>query len=250
MTEVDGDGKTVVIYVLAVFSDFSMPRVAGVAFGIEYTLSEQVPWDGGHVCNGGSDALNADQSWPASGSGIDIVWPPDEPLDRQIKTICWFQCNAENQTTFKITKNPMERYAYFGDDSPQPALDEISVDNLGMIGFGMAGFNPAAEAGDPGDVTGACCNTNGQCMIRTKSSCQASPDYTFLGANTDCFPNPCKPGMGACCIRGECRVFPWDDCLNSGGNFMGQGAGCDPTPCNFDQIESSWGNLKNQYRRP
>jgi hypothetical protein len=85
------------------------------------------------------------------------------------------------------------------------------------------------------------------CILQTEAGCQTHSGYNYLGDNTFCSPNPCSPGVAACCIRTECRLLLWDECQDARGLFM-FGAGCNPTPCDFARVETTWGALKSTYR--
>jgi hypothetical protein len=71
----------------------------------------------------------------------------------------------------------------------------------------------------------------------------------YQGNNSVCYPNPCTPGMGACCMGPKCQLLIWDDCATSGGYFY-YGKGCDPTPCIASNVYGNWGQIKSYYRSP
>jgi hypothetical protein len=243
VTEVPGNQKAVVFYVMMAFPDFNMPDVAGLEFGIEYTSPQVAPiaW---RPCG---QYFEADPRWPASDTGIQIIWPQGEPVTDRLAEVCWFACYAYSGNTFKLIQAPpwgsMKGGGYFGDSTVPTETDDI--EGYGIMGFGMHGYNPCLTE-EP--VFGACCDQDGQCMQQTRTVCEGQGmGYTFAGENMDCSPNPCTPGMGACCINGECRSIAWNDCLSNGGTFMGQGSGCVPWPC--PPVRStSWGGLKKKYR--
>lgn len=39
------------------------------------------------------------------------------------------------------------------------------------------------------------------------------------------------PSKGACCVDGDCTIELEDDCVGLGGEYQGNGTGCDPNPC-------------------
>ena len=46
------------------------------------------------------------------------------------------------------------------------------------------------------------------------------------------FELTCSSGVGACCfIDGHCEELSAPDCLTAGGDYQGDGTGCDPNPC-------------------
>jgi hypothetical protein len=240
VTQVSGDGQGVVYFVLAAFDDFAMPRVKGLSFGIELSSPSIEPVIYGHS---GSDAeiteIHTD-TWPSSGSGTGITWT--DPLTRRVNEIYWFGGYAYAGQTVKLVPHPSFTPTVFVDDSNPREEDEIR--GYGMLGFGVKGYNPLS-----GEVaTGACCSGSGRCILQTETGCQTHPGYNFLGDNTFCSPNPCTPGVGACCIRAECRMLQWDECLDVRGLFQGEGLGCEPTPCDFTRVETTWGTLKSTYR--
>lgn len=239
VTQVPGDAQGVVYFVLAAFDDFAMPRIKGITFGIELSSATVTPIDFGP--SGDVPFEVRDNGWPSSGSGTGIAW--SEPLNRRINEIYWFCGYAYPGQTVKLIRDPLRR-GDFADDSFPWEEDEIA--GFGMLGFGVKGFNPLSD----GAATGACCSGSGRCILQTETGCQAWSGYNYSGDNTICSPNPCTPGVGACCIRAECRMLQWDECLDARGIFMGEGVGCNPTPCDFTRVETTWGSLKATYREP
>jgi hypothetical protein len=76
-----------------------------------------------------------------------------------------------------------------------------------------------------GEPTGACCFADGHCTMTPVQGCGGQ----FLGAGTDCDPNPCSLLSGACCLHnGECRFVPWPQCPT--GDWRSE-VPCDPNPC-------------------
>ena len=238
VTQVPGDGQGVVYYVIAAFDDFAMPRLKTTSFGIELSSPEFEPVLWG--VTGETNVVLTVGSWPSSGSGIAISWT--EPFNRRINEICWFCGYAGAGQTVKLVRCPGQP-GTLDDDSFPAEVDEIA--GYGMLGFGVSGFNPLSD----GAATGACCSGSGRCILQTESGCQAWSGYNYTGDNTICSPNPCTPGVGACCIRAECRMLLWDECLDARGLFQSEGVGCNPTPCDFARVETTWGALKSTYRR-
>ena len=238
VTQVPGDEQGVVYFVLASFDDYAMPRLKAIAFGIELSSPGVEP-----IRYGPSRPPSITipiGPWPSSGSGIAMTWPDDSVFDRRLNEIYWFCGYAYAGQTVKLVKLPDKPMV---DDSFPPEADEIA--GCGILGFGVSGFNPRSD----GEATGACCSGSGRCMLRTETGCQALSGYNYTGDNTTCSPNPCTPGVGACCIRAECRMLLWDECLDARGLFQSEGVGCDPTPCDFTRVETTWGALKSTYRR-
>ena len=84
--------------------------------------------------------------------------------------------------------------------------------------FTSAGGRPRAATtdcevccgGEP-PPTGACCRSNGQCLITEEGACLSLPG-TWLGPNTTCAGNPCGPPPAACCTSTRC----WNQCSTVG----------------------------------
>jgi hypothetical protein len=238
VTQVPGDGEGVVYFVLAAFDDFAMPQVKGIDFGIELSSPTVKPVRWG-VSGWDDPFFLADDYWPGSGTGIGITWM--EPLNRRLDEICWFVGYAYSGQTVKLTKHPVHGGNFVDDATPR---EVDAIEEYGVLGFGVKGFNPCS-----GEVaSGACCGVSGRCVLQSEEGCRLYSGYNYQGDNTICSPNPCTPGVGGCCIRAECRMLQWDECLEVRGIFMGEGVGCEPTPCDFSRIETTWGTLKSTYR--
>jgi hypothetical protein len=242
VTQVPADGNKIPFCIYAAFDDFARPDIQGVNFGIEYTGDVNVVWDNSNTC---ADFVLAEEGWPASRTGIALTFM-NRPLKRQINEVCWFVGYAYSPGTVKTIACPgpstSQFYgAFFGDESVPSVLD--AVEGFGILGFGQQGFNPMG--GD--DATGACCNSNGACTVQTRGGCDTMGG-SYIGDNEACFPSPCAPAMGACCVDVDCRVMAWNECLSSGGTFMGTGS-CTASTCNIRIPRVSWSRLKNIYRQ-
>ena len=81
---------------------------------------------------------------------------------------------------------------------------------------------------------GACCFTDGSCLIATADDC-LTQGGAYQGDATLCDPNPCPQPpapVGACCFTdGSCLIATGDDCLTQGGSYQGDATLCDPNPC-------------------
>ncbi len=237
--------RLAVFFVLAAFDDFASPSLKGISFGIDYDLSS-TPLAAHAPCGwpGSIFELPSD-TWPGPGSGTAISYYPD-PLTSRLVEIYWFAAYVypwSANATFRVTDHPDRKNEDMIDDQVPPRPNDF--EDYGKLGFGREGYNPCATEGD---AIGACCNRIGECIIQTETGCGLFAGYTFLGPGTSCNPNPCEPGLGACCFRTECRLLQWDDCLEGRGVFMGEGVSCEPTPCAFGQVESTWGGVKTIYR--
>lgn len=249
ITQVPGDGQGVIFFVMLAFDDFASPRVKAMSFGIECSspLVEPVAWK---AC-GWDPFVVEGIGWPRSGTGVAVTWT--DPLTRQINEVFWLASYAYTGNTIKVTSHPLNTIGdHIVDDSFPPEPDYVGgpyaryydANYYGMIGFGREGNNPCAAFETPG----ACCSRSGQCILQTRGGCAGFAGYVYHGDGTLCSPNPCTPGMGACCIRGECFLLDWGECLDSRGSFSGEGVGCQPNPCGFGEIDASWSKVKNRYR--
>jgi spore coat protein A len=83
----------------------------------------------------------------------------------------------------------------------------------------------------PPATTGACCFTDGSCLILSQTDC-TNQSGTYQGNGTSCTPNPCPQPTGACCFSdGTCQVLEADDCASQNGVFQGNMTSCTPNPC-------------------
>ncbi len=232
---VEGEIEEIVYFVIAAFDSFTWPRVRATSFGIRHTspLVEPFAW--------GTNAMGYVEypGWPASETGIAVIWR--EAQTSQMLEVCWFASYAYPGNVTEIIEHPSQGWPVVGDDSLPMVTDRVEW--LGKLGFGRDGHNPCGGH----TVTGACCTPQGRCIVQTRSTCEAF-GYVYHGDNTACWPNPCVPGEGACCLGLDCRLLKWDECLDAGGVFMGEGISCIPSPCEFSQIETSWSRLKTIYR--
>jgi len=85
-------------------------------------------------------------------------------------------------------------------------------------------FTPPASGG-------ACCFTDGSCLILTQGDC-LSQSGGYQGNGTTCTPNPCPQPTGACCFSdGSCQELDAADCTSQSGVFQGAATSCTPNPC-------------------
>jgi hypothetical protein len=239
VTQVAGDGEGVVYFVLAAFDDFAMPRLKTLSFGLQLTSSTVQPTRWGPTIDPATEIPVG--PWPSSGSGVGLTWLQADTFTRRLNEIYWFCGYAYAGQTVKLVKCPGQP-GIMGDDDFPAHEDEIK--GYGMLGFGVAGYNPLVEP----TANGACCSASGRCILQTESGCKSMSGYTYSGDLTYCSPNPCTPGVGACCIRAECRMLPWDECTSANGVFF-YGSSCNPTPCDFTRVGTTWGVLKSTYRQ-
>jgi len=81
-------------------------------------------------------------------------------------------------------------------------------------------------------TTGACCKTDGSCIISTATSCAALSGI-YRGDNTDCGSANCpQPPTGGCCFRdGTCTVLTAAQCVTQEGAYAGDGTDCVSANC-------------------
>ena len=70
-----------------------------------------------------------------------------------------------------------------------------------------------------------------------------------------CDPYPCPTPFACCYDNGTCELLTLEDCVASGGEFLGPFVLCDPNPCETTGIyedppieEMTWGRVKSRYR--
>ena len=85
---------------------------------------------------------------------------------------------------------------------------------------------------DPiGDRLGACCLTDGSCVVVTEDQCQAQGG-TYQGDDVTCDDADCPP-LGACCIPFDiCMVTTIQECFGElGGAIWAPGQDCETFTC-------------------
>jgi hypothetical protein len=230
--------------VYAAFFPGSSPRLKGMTFGIQYNEAE-VLLSGYGPCigdpnNGAAEFPGA--GWPGSDTGTSLVFQFVQTAE--LVECYWFagynyygNCNL-----FQLRDHPDPVLGgNFADDSVPAIQDPIT-------GFGSMGFDCDGQAVCPtGAPEGACC-VDIVCTITTEADCPG----VWQGAGTDCDPNPCLPPpvYGACCFNQDCVILTEVDCVGQGGVYQGDDTVCDPNPCIEPNpaIESSWGQIKANYR--
>ena len=85
----------------------------------------------------------------------------------------------------------------------------------------------------PPASSGACCFTNGDCLILSGIECNAMGGL-YQGDGSSCTPNPCPqpPSIGACCFDdGSCLELSPIECSAMGGVYKGDDVPCGPGLC-------------------
>jgi spore coat protein A len=116
-----------------------------------------------------------------------------------------------------------------GDETARRTADRFESRESTDVGFRpvlAVDFTPPAGSG-------ACCLTNGDCVILSAANC-AAQSGTYQGDATTCSPNPCPqpPALGACCFsNGTCVVTNPTDCAALGGFYEGDDTSCSSNLC-------------------
>jgi hypothetical protein len=238
VTHADGDAIAV-INIIAAFPGPS--RLAGLTFGVVYPEADGtsgltlVEWAG---C-GDFELANSD--WPASGSGTAVTWSTAQTA--QLVETYWFAAVDYYGTGATLALAPHPSHGgNFADDSVPSQIDPIAA-------FGVFGFNTAGDGPCPGAAPGACCFENGDCLVLLEQECAAAGG-SFQGEGVTCEDADCpQPVTGACCIGTDCVILTVDECEARDGEYKGDNVPCEADTCApVPVIESSWGNIKNNYR--
>ncbi len=106
----------------------------------------------------------------------------------------------------------------------------------GTLGGGIAADFEVAHMlpSCAGQVTGACCTTNGACIVTTSGNCTAISGV-YRGDNAACATANCPAG-GACCLTdGNCTTLTSAACAAQGGIYRGDGSPCATANCPLPQ---------------
>jgi hypothetical protein len=96
-----------------------------------------------------------------------------------------------------------------------------------------------------------CCFENGDCAIMTEDECAAAMGDWRPDLGDSCDPNPCPPPPppeGACCDGPVCYIATQEDCEANGDMYMGDDVPCDPNPCPVPVENSTWGQIKANFK--
>lgn len=223
-TRLPGDGRWHVVVAYAVAPADSTLDVNGVTFGIRHTPNVRVLSSGS--CNGADGIAIPQGKWPASDTGISMVFVPRSvgPL----VPIHWFIVNAKGPGYFEATPNPDDDLGgNVANSYAPPQLAAFSA--YGRIGFELDGALPTPGADNP---DGICCLEE-KCIGRSRLEC-AFYHGDFLGPVADCDRDrPCRPeaDRGGCCLPGGCELRTLRSCALAGGRFLGEKTGCAPDAC-------------------
>ncbi len=161
---------------------------------------------------GDEDAMTVEVATNAASNNWTTIRSYDEPSSvwRTDSIEVGSEVTATSTIRFRITAR---------DDDPQNVVE------AGLDAFVINSFSC------DGTETGACCYTDGSCLVQTADDCSAAGG-TYEGNDTVCDPNPCPQPEGACCLAdGSCVIRTIALCNASAGTYQGDGTDCDPNPC-------------------
>lgn len=224
--------------VYAAFPPAASPRLKALALGEQFDASVIVLAGGLPDPVGDFDIPQG--GWPTTSGGADGISFGTTKTDLMVE-VYWFGGYAYGGTgLFSATPHPIEGNRFFIDDSTPPQSDPI--EGYSSIGFGVDGVPICPDI----PQEGACCFTNGTCQMLFADACVAAGGSFYGGV---CDPNPCPPPPveSACCLNGVCTITTETLCLGAGGTWLPDTA-CDPNPCVIPVEETSWGQIKANYR--
>jgi len=138
------------------------------------------------------------------------------------------------------TGGPVAQHSYTNGTGPNQNYSNADLSlSLGAalnVPFAGTPFTPRVWNGtikyNVGGTTGACCRTDGSCVITSSAAC-ASINGIYRGDNSVCATANCpQPATGACCrFDGTCSVLTSAQCTSSGGVYRGDGTACATANC-------------------
>ena len=164
------------------------------------------------------------------------------PCDLAVLTCC----DGFNCTETTLPECSLLTGSSWGDAS-------VCVDYIPTISGQQAPGLPPPTCGvpppPPPPATGACCNRRDPyeplswvCTTTTEAGCLTAEEeclqfpatcsfsWTEGASCSNCLPTP-PPSGGACCTENGCESTTQIGCVNLGGEFIGFGIGCNPSPC-------------------
>jgi hypothetical protein len=231
VTRIDMDNMLDTSMVWQLYAAFPVsPVLKAITFGVTYDGTQLfIPEGAWGPCG---DFELADGDWPAPGTGTGMTWT--EAQHGNPVQVYWFAGYTYYyySTQFCAAPHPTQG-GQFADDSVPAITDDVA--GYGCLGVNMDGTLVCPE---PPPEPGACC-IMGECTITPPDACEGD----FYGG--PCEPNPCPPPEdGACCLdTGECIITPPTQCP---GDFFG--GACEPNPCPTPTQQSTWGQIKANYR--
>jgi len=224
--------------VYAAFPATATPRLKALALGEQFGADV-------FVLTGGlpDAALDFDipqGGWPGASGGADGI-SFGSVKTTYMTEVYWFGGYGYAGGIFAVVPHPIEGNRFFIDDSTPPVSDPI--EGYSTIGFGVNGDVHCPNVPTPG----ACCfAADGHCEMLFADACIAAGGTVYGGL---CDPNPCPPPPveAACCVGTTCIMTTETLCVGAGGQWL-PGQTCDPNPCGTPVEETSWGQIKANYR--
>jgi len=223
--------------IYAAFPATATPRLKALAVGEQFGADVFVL--AGGLPDPVADFDIPQGGWPTtSGGGDGISFGVAKTA--YMAEIYWFGGYGYDGGVFATAPHPSQPML-FVDDSVPPVEDAIV--GLSSIGFG-SGIGVVVCPTVPHE--GACCFTDGTCQMLFADACVAAGGTVYQGA---CDPNPCPPPppTAACCIGESCSIVTESLCVGAGGTWY-PGITCDPNPCIIPVQETTWGQIKANYR--
>lgn len=179
--------------------------------------------------------------WPLTSGGADGISFGTVKTTSMVE-VYWFGGYAYGGTgLFAAAPHPNPDNRFFIDDSVPPVADAI-------VGYGSVGFGIDGVPGCPAvPVPGACCFVDGHCELLLADACIAAGGSVYGG---ECLPDLCPvpPAEWACCLPdGTCIIATEAACLAVQGVWFVDRT-CDPYPCVIPVEETTWGQIKANYR--
>ena len=213
-----GTAKCFTVY--AAFPPGSIPRLAGLTWGVQYNWDKLSLAGFFGRC---ADAEFPDAGWPAPGTGNTVTWntPQTADLVQLYFFFAYLSEGAGSTALLRLAPNPTQG-GWFRDDSVPPVLDAIA-------GYGSMGFDtPGQTACSWSAPQGPCCATDGSCTLTAPEACVYPA--IFHSEGTNCDPNPC-PQLAACCAtNGTCTLVVPVLCLSPNVPHS-EWSSCAPNPC-------------------
>jgi hypothetical protein len=226
--------------VYAAFPLQNSPRVKALALSEAFDATVIVL--GGGLPDPVGDFDIPQGGWPLTTGGADGISFGTVKTTSMVE-VYWFGGYAYGGTgLFAAAPHPNPDNRFFIDDSVPPVQDPI-------VGYGSVGFGIDGVEGCPAlPVEGACCFTDGHCEMLLADACIAAGGSVYGGP---CDPNPCPPPPveAACCLPdgSTCIIATQDACLSVNGEWL-EGQTCEPNPCVIPVEETTWGQIKANYR--
>jgi spore coat protein A len=210
---------------------------------------------------GASDAQNEEGQGTAPAPG-DATW-----VRRFFDTLSWNVAGGEFVSTPSATTTIGNQTTFYSWTGAGMVSDVQAWANTPSTNFGwiLRGNEPSFQSAmrfdtrenptvanrpvlsvtfTPPAGTGACCITDGTCLLATSANC-ASLGGTFQGEGSDCSPNPCPQPTGACCLGGSCSIVTNAQCQQQGGIWQGANTTCSPNPCSTTNTVSITAEIDN-----